>query len=219
MYLNVTFESNLIDFTSSLQTRNYSNSLSKEAPYSLFILLFVYVWHSSCNSSVEHIMKNNKNLKNEELKMRNNNKGFTLIELILVTIILGILAVVAVPRYMGTVNRAEASAEDAVLDALMANAEAYAMEQFQDTGRKPYPSNPFDGASIDGYVSIEDLNSYDRGLRSGEWTYNGYSIRHKRNDNSLWRWSYTSMDSHDEQADDRGTFGDRELVSRVNGDL
>ena len=56
--------------------------------------------------------------------MRNNNKGFTLIELIMVTIILGILAAVAVPRYMGTVNRAEAAAEDAVLSALKANAEA-----------------------------------------------------------------------------------------------
>ena len=39
-----------------------------------------------------------------------NNKGFTLIELIMVTIILGILAAVAVPRYMGTVNQAEAAA-------------------------------------------------------------------------------------------------------------
>ena len=41
--------------------------------------------------------------------MKNNKKGFTLIELIIVTVILGILAAVAVPRYMGTVNRSEAS--------------------------------------------------------------------------------------------------------------
>ena len=35
-----------------------------------------------------------------------SNKGFTLIELIIVTVILGILAAVAVTRFMGTVNRA-----------------------------------------------------------------------------------------------------------------
>lgn len=40
-----------------------------------------------------------------------NNKGFTLLELIMVTIVLGILAAVAVPRYMGSVSNAEAGAE------------------------------------------------------------------------------------------------------------
>ena len=149
--------------------------------------------------------------------MRNNNKGFTLIELIMVTIILGILAAVAVPRYMGTVNRAEAAAEDAVLSALEANAEAFAMEQFMDTGRKSYPSNPFEGASVDGYVGE---NASD--LQSGEWTYDRMShdgyIRHKRNDDSQWTWYYSTHDDRGDQADDRGWFEGRQQHDAVNGD-
>tara|TARA_B110001452_G_scaffold34837_1_gene26859 strand:+ start:579 stop:1019 length:441 start_codon:yes stop_codon:yes gene_type:complete len=145
--------------------------------------------------------------------MRNNNKGFTLIELIMVTIILGILAAVAVPRYMGTVNRAEAAAEDAVLSSLKANAESHAMEMFMDNGRKSYPTNPFDGASVDGYTTGATSVT-----ASGDWAFDGSSISHMRNDNSEWRWSYSSGDDRTEQGDDRGTFGDRTLFDRVNGD-
>ena len=153
--------------------------------------------------------------------MKNNNKGFTLIELIMVTIILGILAAVAVPRYMGTVNRAEAAAEDAVLSVLKANAEEYSSEEFQDKGRKDYPSNPFDGASVDGYVGV------NAAITSGQWTYvegspctggsTGY-IKHKRNDDSQWKWLYSSCDDSDDQADDRGSFGPRLGDGTVNGD-
>tara|TARA_B100000497_G_scaffold83153_1_gene92703 strand:+ start:562 stop:1005 length:444 start_codon:yes stop_codon:yes gene_type:complete len=147
------------------------------------------------------------------MKMRNNNKGFTLIELIMVTIILGILAAVAVPRYMGTVNRAEAAAEDAVLSALEANAEAYAMEKFMDTGRKSYPTNPFDGASVDGYTSGATSVT-----NSGDWAFDGTVILHKRNDDSVWSWTYSSANDATGQADDRGSFGPRSTsaVSHVD---
>ena len=144
-------------------------------------------------------------------EFRSSDKGFTVLELIMVTIILGILIATAAPRFLGTVNRAESSIEDAVLDALLANAESYAMETFMETGRKSYPYNPFLGATVDGYVG----NCCDV-EESGDWSFKDGYIMHIRSDDSKWRWSYTSANVESGQADDRGAFGNRTAVSDVD---
>ena len=71
-----------------------------------------------------------------------NNKGFTLIELIMVTIILGIMAAVAVPRLIGTIESSEESAEQAVITELRAAVEQFAQEQYVANGRYEYPKKP-----------------------------------------------------------------------------
>ena len=138
-----------------------------------------------------------------------NNKGFTLIELIMVTIILGILAAVAIPRYMTTVTKAEEAAEDAVISSIKAGLETYAVEQLMSNGRRSWPSDPWDALDTgpDGY----DDTDTDDADEDGEWTYNttDSTITHQRMNNDRVYWDY---DPGDQSGDDAnvGTLGDRE---------
>jgi len=135
-----------------------------------------------------------------------NNKGFTLIELIIVTVVLGILAAVAVPRFMGAVSESEDAAEAATIAALQSAVETYANQMFLETGRYKYPANPFDYLEVDGYEpGVSDGES----LKDGGWAIhlneNGdSSIVHKRRDDNIYEWSYSSKDMTDLDGDDRG---------------
>ena len=127
---------------------------------------------------------------------KNISKGFTLIELVVVTIILGILAVLAVPRYMDSVASAERAAEDDVIANIKDGLETYAMDMLVSTGRAYWPSNPFDAlktipkgysASGDNDGSADGDADYD-----GEWTFNTTTkrITHQRADETKWYWDY-----------------------------
>ena len=137
-----------------------------------------------------------------------NQKGFTLIELIMVTIILGILAAVANPRYTSTVDKAEAAAEDAVISSIEAGLETYAIEQLMDNGRRSWPTNPFD--ALETKPAGYDADDSDDADTDGEWTFNTTTkkITHQRNDNSRVGWQY---DEGTQSGDNAavGTLGSR----------
>jgi len=142
-------------------------------------------------------MKTNKNQKGTIMKTNTqNNKGFTLIELIMVTIILGILAAVAIPRYMATVTQAEEAAEDAVISSIKAGLETYATEQLLDNGRRSWPTNPFD--ALETKPATYEVDETDAATNEsdadtdGEWTFNitTFKITHMRGDNSVHLWDY-----------------------------
>ena len=67
--------------------------------------------------------------------MNRRTKGFTLVELLIVTIILAILAAIVVPQFAATTDDARASAYDANLSGLRAAVELYRQQ------RLVYPGN------------------------------------------------------------------------------
>ena len=133
-----------------------------------------------------------------------NNKGFTLIELIMVTIILGILAAVAVPKYLNLTQKAERAVERGVVTQLRAAVEQYADNKFATEGRYQYPDNPFDLVEVEGYVGFE----WEQ-IQDGAWfLYQGVDgvleILHRRRNNTVYGWTYSAMDRSDAPGDDRG---------------
>ena len=148
-----------------------------------------------------------------------NNKGFTLIELVMVTIILGILAAVAVPKYLNLTQKAERAVERGVVTQLRAAVEQYADNKFATEGRYQYPDNPFDLVEVEGYVGFE----WEQ-IQDGAWfLYQGedgvLEILHRRRNNTVYGWTYSAMDRSDAPGDDRGAnVGETVMSNPIDND-
>ena len=81
-----------------------------------------------------------------------NKKGFTLVELMIVVIIIGILTAVGVPLYLGYVKDAKVSSAKAVIGTIV-NAEKV---EHQKTGSfKPVTTEQFEGDPADNPLGID----------------------------------------------------------------
>ena len=144
---------------------------------------------------------------------KNLNSGFTLIELIIVMVILGIMAAVAVPRYLDSISNAEESAEDAVISAIRSGLKAAANDSLYTNGRASWPTNPFNALSEKPAGYSQDLNDADT---DGEWTFSNGRITHQRADNSRFEWTYTKGTQYGDNAE-IGTLGNRTEIGQQEG--
>ena len=150
------------------------------------------------------------------MKKLKNKNGFTLIELIMVMIILGVLSAVAIPRYLDTIQKAEEAAEDAVISNISVALENYGVHKLIDSGRAIWPDNPFDALKEKPSTYTNDGTNADT---DNEWTFvdgDPAYITHQRSDNTRWKWEYDAGINTGTDADTTGTLGSREsLVSGI----
>ena len=151
---------------------------------------------------------------------KNNKNGFTLIELIMVMIILGILSAVAIPRYLETIEKSEIAAEDAVVDKIVSALENFAQHKMLTEGRRYWPENPFESLVTLPQTYTTDGTNADT---DNEWTFvNRYTadenaeisgeITHQRADNTRWQWTYNAGINHGTDVDVTGTLYQRSAL-------
>ena len=144
--------------------------------------------------------------------MKNNKNGFTLIELIMVMIILGVLSAVAIPRYLETIENAEEASEDAVISNIGVALENYAIHKLVKSGRGIWPDNPFDALKEKPQSYTEDGTNADS---DNEWTFvvgTPSYITHQRADNKRFKWEYDAGINTGTDADTTGFLGSRESL-------
>tara|TARA_R110002020_G_scaffold21575_7_gene73315 strand:+ start:29798 stop:30250 length:453 start_codon:yes stop_codon:yes gene_type:complete len=124
------------------------------------------------------------------------NEGFTLIELVMVMIILGILAAVATPKMTKVLDQATVRAELVVVNQIWAGCESYASDLLIETGNENWPFNPLSTFGRTRNLKITmDLGIPDE---DNEWQFSlddigEPAIFHMRPDDEIFYYTYDSL--------------------------
>ena len=152
--------------------------------------------------------------------MKNKN-GFTIIELIMVMIIIGVLAAVAIPRFQDVVIESEVAVEQRVINTIYNGLETYAREKYVANGVRSWPENPFTALSklppdYDADLYVLSLMKDRDWIFTGDGNNTAYNntIAHLRKSDSVSTWTYDKLTG---EIDYNGTpFGPLSVIHRVD---
>ena len=118
------------------------------------------------------------------------NKGYTLMEMVVVILIIGIMSAVAIPRYQRRIELEELKAEKEFVYQIWKELELYAEEQKELTEMESWPASPLSVLGRTRGVIV----TYELGVpdEDNEWQFDGTNLYHRRMNNEIWYFIYNS---------------------------